>query len=317
VTLGAVLVIAAIASDRRGDDVTVVAAVLGVAGVVLVPAVGWAAVAPAASLVALAVAVGLGGFAAVAFRRAPLQAGAAIVGAGAFLAGAAVVLTERGVAAAPLGAMVAGLAAGMLVVARTVRAPAAHPWVPVALEAVACTGAVVGALAAGSEPTARLVADALVTLAFVAAATRPDDRAAAYATTAVIAAVLTGAAGLAPGTIPAEWITLPAATIALLIALAPASAGRDSGRRFGPALAMGAITSVGLAVTDGGWRVVVVVGAASLVVLAVDLGAPYAAAIPRWLLIGSAGAFALWAGATADRRLAQLRHWRDAVDRFA
>jgi hypothetical protein len=101
---------------------------------------------------------------------------------------------------------------------------------------------------------------------------------------------------------------------------------------------MGFVTSVVLAVDTGdGWRVAlvllvataavaigararlgapIVVGGSALLVLAIDGAAPYAAAVPRWLLIGTAGAFALWAGATADRRLAQLRRWRSSIDRL-
>jgi hypothetical protein len=61
----------------------------------------------------------------------------------------------------------------------------------------------------------------------------------------------------------------------------------------------------------------IVVGSVALLVLAVDGVAPYAASVPRWVLIGTAGVLALWAGATADRRLDQLRRWRSAIDRLA
>jgi hypothetical protein len=102
---------------------------------------------------------------------------------------------------------------------------------------------------------------------------------------------------------------------------------------------VGFVTSVVLAVDHGdGWRVVlvllaasgvvaigararlgapIVVGSVALLVLAIDGAAPYAAALPRWLLIGTAGAFALWAGATADRRVEQVRRWRNAVDQLS
>jgi hypothetical protein len=59
-----------------------------------------------------------------------------------------------------------------------------------------------------------------------------------------------------------------------------------------------------------------VLGAAALLVIAVDTLAPVTAAIPRWLTVGLAGALLVWLGATADRRLAQLRRTRDRLAAF-
>jgi hypothetical protein len=50
-----------------------------------------------------------------------------------------------------------------------------------------------------------------------------------------------------------------------------------------------------------------VLGAAAILVVAVDTLGPVAADAPRWVSIGIAGAVLVWLGATADRRLAQLR----------
>jgi hypothetical protein len=63
-----------------------------------------------------------------------------------------------------------------------------------------------------------------------------------------------------------------------------------------------------------GMRAPIVIGSISILVLAIDGIGPLAADLPRWLLIGSIGAIALWAGATADRRLDQLRRWRSTID---
>jgi hypothetical protein len=173
----------------------------------------------------------------------------------------------------------------------------------------------------------------------VVASRRVDDRATGYAVAALIAGGLTGLAGIAHGRLPGEAITLPAALLAVGIAVLPRVPAHRSWLRFGPALLLAFVTSVVLAVDRGdGWRVAlvlvgasgavaigartrlgapIVVGSLALLVLAIDGAAPYAAAIPRWLLIATAGVLALWAGATADRRLVQLRTWRDALQRLS
>jgi len=50
-----------------------------------------------------------------------------------------------------------------------------------------------------------------------------------------------------------------------------------------------------------------VLGAATLVALALDLVAPEAARLPRWTVLAAAGALLLWAGATFERRREDLR----------
>ena len=80
------------------------------------------------------------------------------------------------------------------------------------------------------------------------------------------------------------------------------------------------LVAAGVAIAVGvrsNLRAPIDVGGLSALVLAIDGIAPVAAELPRWLLIGTIGALALWAGATADRRLDQLRRWRTAVDQLA
>ena len=53
------------------------------------------------------------------------------------------------------------------------------------------------------------------------------------------------------------------------------------------------------------------VGAAVLVVVALDLLGPYAAALPRWLSLGAAGALLLVVGATYEQRRRDVDRLRE------
>ena len=293
---------------------------------------------PRASLVALAAVVALGGIGAIAFRGAALRAGSAALAGGALLGGTGVVLSQGHLSPAGAAFVIVALGVALLVVARSVPWTVSAEPTAIALEAVGLVGAAVGLAGTGTAPTWRLLAYAVTTLGLLLAVRRADDRSTGYAVAALIAAGLTGLAGIAHGRIPGEAVTLPAAVLATGIALLPRFPVRRSWLRFGPALLLTFVTSVVLAVDRGdGWRVAfvlvaasgavaigartrmgapIVVGSVALLVLAIDGAAPYAAAVPRWLLIGTAGAFALWAGATADRRLEQLRRWRSSIDQL-
>jgi hypothetical protein len=59
------------------------------------------------------------------------------------------------------------------------------------------------------------------------------------------------------------------------------------------------------------------VGAGVLVVVALDLLGPYAAASPRWLSLGSAGALLLVVGATYEQRRRDVARLRDGYERLA
>src|SRR4029453_8082405 len=103
----------------------------------------------------------------------------------------------------------------------------------------------------------------------------------------------------------------------------------------GPGLAAALLPSLGLALeqdglarplllTAGALLVVLVgararlqaplvLGAVTLVVLGVDAVWPVAAQLPRWATIGAAGLLLLWLGATPERRLGQLREFRQRL----
>ena len=59
------------------------------------------------------------------------------------------------------------------------------------------------------------------------------------------------------------------------------------------------------------------VGAAVLVVVALDLLGPYAAALPRWLSLGGAGALLLVVGATYEQRRRDLARLREGFGALA
>jgi hypothetical protein len=67
------------------------------------------------------------------------------------------------------------------------------------------------------------------------------------------------------------------------------------------------------------WRMQapLVIGAATLAIVGIDAIAPTAAELPRWIPLGVAGLLLLWFGATAERRLTQVRHAREAFSRLA
>jgi hypothetical protein len=58
------------------------------------------------------------------------------------------------------------------------------------------------------------------------------------------------------------------------------------------------------------------IGAVTLAFVGIDAVAPTAAELPRWIPLGAAGLLLLWFGATAERRLTQVRHAREAFSRF-
>ena len=99
---------------------------------------------------------------------------------------------------------------------------------------------------------------------------------------------------------------------ALLIALAPTLALTVVDDGLVRAVALGVAATL---VTAAGARrrlqAPLVIGTGTLAVLALDTLGPVAADLPRWLTIAIVGAVVLWLGATADRRLTQLRQARD------
>lgn len=332
-TLGLACVIAAIAWDasepQRSRDLLVTAAV------VLVPAIGWAAVSITATVVALAVVTLTGIAASIRMRPATRPIAATVAGLS--------LMTQAGVIAHALEARdaIAGFvvltAAGALLLGARFLRPLAFARVD--LEVASVIGGATGLLLAANESAWRTIALVVLVPVMVAAARRTDERADGYGTAAAIVAVGATISVVARAPVMVELFSIPSALAALVIArIGLHDTQRASWATVGPGLLIGFAPSVAVVVAQGGTlrpvlvlvaagitiaigvrsnlRAPIDVGGLSALVLAIDGIAPAAAGLPRWLLIGTIGALALWAGATADRRLEQLRRWRTAVDQL-
>ena len=332
-TLGVACMTAAIAWDvsqpRRSRDLLVTAAV------VLIPAIGWAAVSVTATIVALAVIALIGIAASIRARPATRPLAAAIAGLS--------LMTEVGVVAHALEARdaIAGfvvlIAAGALLLTARFLRPLSFARVD--LEVASVIGGATGLLLAADESAWRTIALVVLVPVMVSAARLTDERADGYGTAAAIAAVVATFSVVARAPVMVELFSIPSALAALVIArIGSHDTRRASWATVGPGLLIGFAPSVAVVVAHGGTlrpvlvlvaagitiaigvrsnlRAPIDVGGLSALVLAIDGISPVAAGLPRWLLIGTLGALALWAGATADRRLEQLRRWRTAVDQL-
>ena len=94
---------------------------------------------------------------------------------------------------------------------------------------------------------------------------------------------------------------------ALLPSLALATDGRGLAR---PILLSGGAVLVVLAGARSRLQAPLVLGAVTLLGLAVDAAWPATARLPRWTTVGGSGLLLLWLGPTAERRLARLRQLR-------
>jgi hypothetical protein len=326
--------VTAILTDRREPEGNAAAAPLAVATLLAVPTIGWAAVTTGATVVTVAVVLGISGVASRTFRSPTLRSGSAAVAGTALLAELALILHDRSVASEWIGLAVTATAVAMVLVSRTLGAETRPRSVTLAWEAVGTVGAVTGWALAPTGSTGGVIAITAIAVGAVAAAVvRADDRSDHYSSMALIAAV--GASTSADHSAAAEGILALGAVVAAALAFSPTQRSRRSWLRFGPALVLGFFATTLLAVIDGeAWRVAlaataatavvlvgararqaapIVIGGAVLLTLAVDGATPVVLALPRWLLIAAAGAMALWAGATADRRLAQVRRWRTHI----
>jgi hypothetical protein len=323
---------AAVLADRVGRD-PAAGALVACAGVLLVLAVGWALASEAGTLALAAVLIPAGALVAGASRGAWLRCCGAAVASAAVVGESAAIVASTGVATAPVGLAVAVAAAAVLVAGALWRRHAVEG--PV-LESVGIVGLVLGVLLAGSAQRWLAITLTATVPLLLAAAARPDRRAYAWSAAAVAVVATWAWLSLAGVTLP-EAYTLPAAAVALLAgALARRRAPQlSSWLAFGPGLAAALLPSLGLALgqdgaarplllTAGALLVVVagararlqaplVLGAVTLLVLGVDAVWPVAAQLPRWATIGAAGLLLLWLGATAERRLAQLRELRQRL----
>jgi hypothetical protein len=300
--------------DGLGPTVVMLLACGAAAGAAAAQVRGTRLVAPWPAAVAVALGAGAGVMAVVPLAaRWPLWAALGSVAAGALAAAAAAAVV---------------LVAGALWRRHGVEGPV--------LEAVGIIGLVLGVLLAGTEQHWLAVALTAAVPLLLAAAARPDRRAYAWSAAAVAVVATWAWLSLAGVTLP-EAYTLPAAAVAL-------GAGALARRRtpqlsswlaFGPGLAAALLPSLGLALdqdgvarplllTAGALLVVLagararlqaplVLGAVTLLALGVDAVWPVAAQLPRWATIGAAGLLLLWLGATAERRLAQLRELRQRL----
>jgi hypothetical protein len=134
-----------------------------------------------------------------------------------------------------------------------------------------------------------------------------------------------------------EAYTLPAAAVMLGVGVQRRRARPEIGSwaAYGPGIVLALGPSLVVALDRGGiarplgviagsiacvlvgsrqrLRAPLTLGAAALLLLAIDDLGPVAARVPRWVILGTTGLVMLWLGASAERRLNQLRHWRDSL----
>jgi hypothetical protein len=135
-----------------------------------------------------------------------------------------------------------------------------------------------------------------------------------------------------------EAYTLPSAAVLLAVGLLHLHRNRDASTMtaLGPALSLALVPSLLWTLTEPpglralllglgclllvlvgvrfGWTAPVALGATVGAVLVLRLAAPYiGSTVPRWVLIGGAGAVLLVVGATWERRLQEARHLTDYV----
>ncbi len=332
-SVGVACLTAAIAWDmrhpRRSRDLFITAAV------VMLPAIGWAAVSVSATIIALAV-VTLTGIGASISMRPAARPPAAGVSCLSLMAEVGVIAHGLGARDAAVGFIVLIAAGALLLGARFLRPFA---FARVDLEVASVIGGATGCALAAGESAWRTIALVVAVPLLVGAGRHRDERADSYGIGAVIVAI--GATVSLTTRTPemVELFSIPSALAALVIGgVGSPDPRRSSWATFGPGLLIGFAPSVAVVIAQGGTlrpvlvlvgagiaiavgvrsnlRAPIDVGGLSALVLAIDGIAPVAAELPRWLLIGTIGALALWAGATADRRLDQLRRWRTAVDQL-
>jgi hypothetical protein len=133
----------------------------------------------------------------------------------------------------------------------------------------------------------------------------------AYVLPAAAAALAAGLAARRGPLRPGSWLAYgPGLALALLPSLVLAVDGHGPVR---PLLLSGGALVVLLAGARARLQAPLVLGAGTLVGLAADAALPVAAQLPRWVSVGGAGLLLLWLGATAERRLARLRHLRQRL----
>ena len=319
-----VLILSAVVS---GVDEQLALVILALASIPAAAALGWATTTPASSVATLA-AVLVAASVAVALDRArpPRAAHAALV------TGAAITIAGVATAAAGAGHGAPGFAvacvAGVAIVAGAV---GLRRFVVEGrtVESVGALGLGCG-IAIAALSLDWLAAAFTVTAVLLTLAALRSDRS-LYAPAALAAALAATWSWLGAGHVTiVEAYTLPAAAAALALGVVmrstrPASSWTTVGAAI--VLGLGPTTALGIAHDDTARIVIAVIaaclvllvgararlqaplvlGAATLVALALDLLAPEAARLPRWTVLAAAGALLLWTGATFERRREYLR----------
>lgn len=307
-------------------------ALLPGAGIAALPAAGWAAVSNAASVSALAVAaaasMGASAVARPGMTREFFGTLAAVLAA--TFTGVATSAAGAGSAA---GGFAAAVAAGTVLLAgRYLVSGRAGVVLQITAAASAACGA---AVAAESTPWLAGTLTALVPIAAIAAL-RPPQRV-LYASAAGVLALCAVWAWLAAGNVDVvEAYTAPAALAALAAGILRWRNGPGrSWLTLGPALVLAigptlligmvdddlprliAATTISLAAVIAGavrrLQAPLVLGAVSLLMLAIDQWGDEIVRMPRWITVGVAGVLLMWIGATFERRRSD---WRRASDVF-
>lgn len=316
-------------ADRRRWTVWRAALVAG--GLTLAPAaIGWAMAAEPTTIVLCAAAL-VASAAAAALARPQGTTRLAMVGLTGvpFVALAAMAARAADATATQVGIVATGAAAVVLIAASLWREDDGWP-----AEVIAAVAMGVGLGLAFDDEVDLAIALTLLSPALAVAGTRADRR--WYVAAASAVAVFATWAWLVVADVRTlEAYTLPAAVGALAAGevrrrIAPSS---SSWLVYAPALVVSFAPTLAVAVVDDGlirpvvlgvaaaavtaagarWQLQapLVIGTGTLAILALDTLGPVAAELPRWLTIAVVGAVVLWLGATADRRLTQLRRARD------
>ncbi len=312
--------------------------------VAAVPAAGWAAVSPAASVSTLAATTMAAAGAAV-IARSPAARGfsAALT---ALLAVAFVGIAARAAGAGPPAAGFAAALAAGAVVLFGVYLLGDQPVTGTALEATGAVAVAFSVVAAADSPTWLAgTLTAMAPVAALAALRSPRRRVYGIASAALaLAAVWAWLAAARVGVV--EAYTAPAAAVAfaagiLLWRRADSSLGQSHGRSWltlGPALILGIGPTLILGMADDdGPRLIVaallslaavlagavlrlqaplVLGAVALLALAIDQWGDEIVRMPRWITLGAVGVLLMWIGATFEARRRDWRRASGVIGRF-
>ena len=295
-----------------------------------IPAAGWAVLTPATSVTVLSVVVVSALLAATLGRNASLRSAHAGIGSAAAITLTSVAMLASGSARSSAGFVALVVAGGITLAGSWTRRDTLDGLV---VEIVSSAGMVGGVLLAIPSPS-WVAAGLTAMVPILLGASVRRDRTAIYGVAAGASALAATWAWLASADVTVvEAYTVPAAAFALAVGRFAWKAGRArSWLNLGPAVALGLLPTLALAIArnDDGRAVAVgiaalavllvgarqqlqapiVLGAIVLLTLGLDKLGPQAVRLPRWIVLAMAGALLLWVGTTFERR-------RDDVQRAA